>query len=526
MRVPGLLLALALGCDRPPEALPADAGTADAPPPHADWVVAIDPSGPAFALSPALLGHYDLSGALFHYDQVPGLVAAMQSVGFAEWRVGLGRWELVTQMFRTLSDGTACDYAAPEAFLAPGTTDLDLLRARDWFIDDGLPVDPVATGNDARYALGYVRSVLDVAATFGAQPFVSIDEMPRALALSRTPDRVDCRWSFRNTVSNLPPADPNLFGAAVVGVVQRVVEGSGGEPGRPVTHWELWNEPEQPEFWDPAFDPTLDRYRAMALTTLNLLAAYRRDSISPAAKSLRFGLGGFAQAATAVSMMQFFDAGPHPPIDFFSFHSYADDPLVTVDAIARVAAARAASAHYRNAELVLSEWGPDFPRGTDVVYAASMEPALLAGTVIALGAAAGLDRAHHTFFWDFYPAPLKTRGLVDHDGQPRPIHRAYELLAGAIGMRGTARLPVAGAADGRLEGGMGALLATRAVNGAVQVLLVNRGPAARSARIDLRGRVASPRRVRTFDDPTQPVRVAAGSEVVTVPPRALVLIEL
>src|SRR5207249_1353873 len=36
------------------------------------WRVDIDPNAVGSELSRALLGHYDLSGALFAYDQVPG----------------------------------------------------------------------------------------------------------------------------------------------------------------------------------------------------------------------------------------------------------------------------------------------------------------------------------------------------------------------------------------------------------------------------------------------------------------------
>ncbi|MEA2751875.1 MAG: hypothetical protein QOI41_6018, partial [Myxococcales bacterium] len=49
---------------------------------------------------------YDLSGALFAYDEIAGLAAAMKSAGMQDWRVGVGRWEIATQLCRKLTDGT------------------------------------------------------------------------------------------------------------------------------------------------------------------------------------------------------------------------------------------------------------------------------------------------------------------------------------------------------------------------------------------------------------------------------------
>ena len=55
--------------------------------PSADWIVAMQPGDPpAGRLSPALLGHYDLSGSLLGYAANPTLIARMQAIGFAEWR--------------------------------------------------------------------------------------------------------------------------------------------------------------------------------------------------------------------------------------------------------------------------------------------------------------------------------------------------------------------------------------------------------------------------------------------------------
>ena len=107
------------------------------------------------------------------------------------------------------------------------TTDVELLASRDWFTyTDGSPVG-VADIVDNRFALDYVRSVIDNAEAFGATPYLSIDLMPRALSINPTPNRLDCGASFTNSVSNNEPADPAVFSQAAAGLVQRVVEGTG-----------------------------------------------------------------------------------------------------------------------------------------------------------------------------------------------------------------------------------------------------------------------------------------------------------
>ena len=64
----------------------------------------------------------------------------------------------------------------------------------------------------------------------------------------------------------------------------------------------------------------------------------------------------------------------------------------------------------------------------------------------------GLDRAHHSIFWDYYPWNAITWGLYDHDLTPKPLAFTYQLLARTIApdaVRLVPRYP----ADGRLEDG-------------------------------------------------------------------------
>lgn len=506
--------------------------------PIADWVVVLDPSAEGENLTPALLGHYDLSGALYRYNEVPGLVEAMAAAGFAEWRIGLGRWEAGTLVLPELTDGTPCPFPIEQGRAPPGWTDLDLIAARDWFVDDGLPVTVDATLIDSRYALSYVRSVVDVAEEFGVRPYVSIDLMPRALAAARDPIREPldgligdpCSWSFSNQVSNHAPVDPAVFAAAVVGLVQRVVEGSGVERGRRVAYWELWNEPELVNFWFPPFADSSDSFFEMIVATLVGLSEYRTTSTLEWADSLRFGIASFANAETAIAIVEAFDAIDipglgHPPLDFVSFHAYYDDPLEVVARIEAVAAILMASDHYRDAEMVLAEWGPDLSRLGDSEYNESLLPSLMVATVVVLGAAVGLDRTHHTFFWDYFPVGL-VGGLLDHELRPRPLYYTYQLMSELLG-DGARQLPPVGAESGRLDGGSAAVLAVADdETGALRAIFVNRGDTSRTARIDVAGVPATPRRLRVLDVPGEPHDGVLEGRVFVVPPQSILLVEL
>lgn len=500
----------------------------------ADWVIDLDTTGTGAGapLSPALLGHYDLSGELFAYDQEPGLVAMMTAVSFSDWRVGTGRWEASTQLLSTLTNGTTCPVPLAKSAAPDGADDLTLIAARDWFTDDGGAVSLADTLDDSRYDLDYFRSVLDVVDAFGATPFVSIDNMPRALAVNRTPERTDCQWTFENRVSNVRPADPAIFASAVSGFVERIVEGSGSAPARAVTHWEIWNEPEFHQFWDPAFEDlagALDRYFEMSINALVSLDSYRSASSHPNAAALRFGLGSFGTAGVAAGTLTAFDTAPLPmgfvPLDFISVHGYSDDPLDVVAVIETVSAAAASTANYTDIELVLAEWGPDLATSSgDPVYAASMAPALHIATVIALGSAAGLDRAQRAIFWDFYPNSIRL-GLLDHAKNPRPAYRAYELLSRML-TDDAVRLSPTGLADGRLDAGVGAVLASLSTTGTTRVLLVNRNVVDRSAEVLLYGSPATPTRILRYDDPTAPILEESGTvSSVVVPAGSLLLLE-
>ncbi|WP_455222710.1 GH39 family glycosyl hydrolase [Kaarinaea lacus] len=484
-----------------------------------DWTINIDSASAGSSLSTALLGHYDLSGALYQYDQVNGLVSQMQAAGFSEWRVGVGRWEISTEMLPTLSDGSPCPI--DPLLTNSSSTDLDLINSRSWFIDNTPPYD---TNSDSSYNLAYVRSVIDTALAFGAAPFVSIDTMPLALSVNQVPNRTDCTTSFMNAVTNNAPSDNLVFRQAVVGLVQRIVEGGGGEAGRPVTHWEIWNEPEFPYFWHEGLAARTTEFFDMASASLLALDNYRSASSNPDVQALKFGLASFASAATAVAAIGGFDAATvQIPFDFISFHSYHNDPLDIAADIELVANAVADSTHYQNVELVLAEWASDLDlTAGDSTYANSMQPPLVMATVITLGAASGLDRAHHSIFYDFHPGIAL--GLIDNNGTPKPLYRAYELLSEVI--TESSVMLQSGNAPGNQLGNNGAVLISRDSGGTFRALFINRDTNSHTASLQNAAGPMTSAQIKTFSDHTAPVATQVINQTTfTIPAQSLVMVE-
>lgn len=514
------------------------------------WRIVLKTAQVTAKVSPYLLGQYDLSGAMFAYDKKVNLINRMKEAGFSEWRVSVGRWEVATWLLPSLTDGSSCatDLAGypPEAFAPQGQSDFDLVAKRDWFTyTDGKTVTTSMTQNDSRYNLDYIRSVLSVTKAFGVKPFVSIDITPRALALNTKPIRKKtslyqsaCAKTFTNAISNSRPKSTDVYASAVVGMVKRTIEGSNGNVGIPVTHWELGNEPELAEFWDRTYGESkglsgnelnkeaLDSYFGTILPTLLQLDAYRKKSKHPNAQGLKFGVGSFAYASTAETVLKTFDSttlpnGQFVPFEFVSFHAYGNDPLALVADIKKVIQARNNSTHYKKVEIVLAEWGPKLSGEgwTDT----SMDLPLLIATTLVLSAHLGLDRAHHAIFYDFYK-PIKF-GLLDNSGNPKPLFYAYKLLNQVIG-KGNNLIQLEGMDEGKLEQGTGAVLATQDTVGQIQIMVINRNKKARE--FDIQGDLSNKKvmKIITFDNPQQEPRTVQPTSTIILPPLSITVVTL
>ncbi len=524
----------------------------EAPPPSVTWRISIQVGSSNKTVSPYLLGQYDLSGAMFGYDKKANLINQMKQAGFSEWRVSVGRWEVSTWLLPNLTDGTSCQTELagfPSTAFAPaGSTDNALMQRRDWFTyTDGTPVTSSMTQQDSRYNLAYLQSVLDVANAFGVNPFVSIDLTPRALAINTTPERKQsslyakaCTKTFTNAISNSRPASNTVYGSAVVGLVQRTIEGGQGRKANAVTHWEIGNEPEFAEFWDRTYGVSkglsgndlnkeaMDSYFGMVIGTLVQLDAYRSASQHPNAKNLQFGLGSFGYASTAEAVLTTFDSttlpnGKYVPIDFISFHAYDNEPLKIVEPVKSVTKARDQAKQYNKSEVVLAEWGPLL--SGEGWSDTNMDLPLLIGTTLALSAHLGLDRAHHAIFYDFYGPNIIKFGLLDTTGKPKPLFHAFALLHKLIG-KGNKLLSLEGPVEGKLENGMGAVLATIDPAGKIQVLVINRTKESRNLEFKVDGLGKQPSEILVFADPSKAPQPQTPGSSLTLPPLSMILLAL
>ena len=78
--------------------------------PEVDYDLHVPDDATERPISRALLGQYDLSGALYDNDLQPGLVDTMAAAGFSEWRVSVGRWEAGTLLLPSLTDTSPCNF--------------------------------------------------------------------------------------------------------------------------------------------------------------------------------------------------------------------------------------------------------------------------------------------------------------------------------------------------------------------------------------------------------------------------------
>src|SRR5262249_41562514 len=154
-------------------------------------------------------------------------------------------------------------------------------------------------------------------------------------------------------------------------------------------------------------------------------------------------------------------------------------PVVAADNIQMVAAARKAGSH-AVAELLVTEWNVSL-LGTKL-DATKMDVALHHAELLTLAASAGVTHAHHALFSGYLGPGLPGLGLINHDFSPKPSYHAFSLLAQVI-RDGAARLSPPESPDGKLDNGMGSVLASKDAAGKIRVLFVNRGDAARTASV-------------------------------------------
>ncbi len=277
--------------------------------------------------------------------------------------------------------------------------------------------------------------ILDFLVGIGMRPFVELSFTPEALASGHV-----TVFHYRGNVT--PPADLTAWAALVERLVGHWVARYGADE---VREWffEVWNEPNQPQFWTGTQADYFDLYRATA------------EAVKRVDPALRVGGPATSKNAWIDEFVAFCEAG-NVPLDFVSTHHYPTDAFgeVSDDTRAQLAASRrgilreqALDAARRAAgrPVYYTEWNASsnpFFDLQDRPYAAAfvMKSWLdVAGVVDAYSFWTFSDLFEEVYF-DSRPFAGQF-GLLTIHGVAKPTYRAAELLHRA----GTERLLVDGA---------------------------------------------------------------------------------
>ena len=223
----------------------------------------------------------------------------------------------------------------------------------------------------------------------------------------------------------LPPADPYKWARICEGIIRHYNHGWANGFYYGIRYWEIWNEPDNtPEIADnPMWKGTPEQYY-----TLYEVASRHLKSCFPELMIGGYGscgfyavLGGYVKAANSSERTEHFIdflhgflahiRAKHCPLDFFSWHSYAD--AASNQVFAAYARKTLDEYGYTDAEMHLNEWNP----GRDV-RGTTLDMALIAQM---------LCRMHPTDLrvMNYYDAqPWSTYAGV-YDGNKRTVAPAY-----------------------------------------------------------------------------------------------------
>jgi xylan 1,4-beta-xylosidase len=273
-----------------------------------------------------------------------------------------------------------------------------------------------------RLATHNTHQIWDALLAMDVRPIVELSFMPEALASGH-------RTVFRYHANVTPPRRLDDWADVVERVLRDWRERYGADE---LARWlfEVWNEPNQPEFWAGSQDEYFAFYAATARAVKSV------DEALP--------VGGPATSKNAWIEAFLVAAQRHrAPVDFVSTHHYPTDAVgqVSQDTVAQLAAARPgilreeaqeARRHAGALPLYYTEWCTSSnPRDSlhDEPYAAAF------AALAAIEAAPWVDGYSYWTFSDVFeeigfPAAAFHGGfgLLTIDGVPKPVYRAFELL--------------------------------------------------------------------------------------------------
>jgi xylan 1,4-beta-xylosidase len=226
-----------------------------------------------------------------------------------------------------------------------------------------------------------------------------------------------------------PPADFDKFASVVKHIAMHYDQGWANGFHYKIRYWEFWNEPDG-LFWSGTPEQFYSLYEktARALKSVDPSLKVGGDG-----KAFPYDDGGYREG--------FIDycAAHRLPLDFYSWHTYADSSADPYDAVRLAKQIRSIldTRGFPKAESILSEWNltPDF---TDAEKARlqGVENAAYIGAVLSYFQDAPIDHA------DFYRGDAAWMGLFDLQG--KYFKTAYAFQAMGKMLDTSQRLPVAG----------------------------------------------------------------------------------
>ncbi len=228
-----------------------------------------------------------------------------------------------------------------------------------------------------------------------------------------------------------PPVDPNRFAVFAAAAVMRYADVG-------VHHWEIWNEPNISDFWEPR--PDAERYASLLAT-----ASEAVRSADAGAVVISGGLapgndvGDGSQVRDAEYLGRLYAAGVAASFDAVAVHPYSY-PALPEDAtddfgVNGVRAVHALMKEHGDGgkEVWATEMGA--PTGG----AGAVSPEVQARTATEAFAAWARYRWAGPMLWFSYrdespdPNGPQTFGLVSYDGVPKPALAAFEVAVDALG---------------------------------------------------------------------------------------------
>ncbi|MEJ1960878.1 MAG: hypothetical protein WDO56_04755 [Gammaproteobacteria bacterium] len=142
---------------------------------------------------------------------------------------------------------------------------------------------------------------------------------------------------------NMPPADYEKWAKVSVNIVRHYNEGWANGHRFNIRYWEIWNEPDVPNFWTG----TREQYFQLYATTATALKKYNPE----------LKVGGPALASSDEFLRAFLAYAKERrlPIDFVSWHNYGIRPYFVAQR-ANVIRQTVDAAGYPQAEIHLNEW--------------------------------------------------------------------------------------------------------------------------------------------------------------------------